>query len=315
VTGTIPFIIKRIFAAIPVLFFVTAGTFALGRYAPGDPIVVRTGGHASPEQVQRIRQNLGLNDPIPVQYARYMINLAHGDLGTSLRHPGIEISELIFPKLWVSTQLLLLPSILIFLIGIPLGIWTATRQGTWQDPATIAGLVFIAAIPEILIIPLLQDVFAVKLRWLPVGGWDGIFSVRNILPCLVLTVPGLGGIVNLMRNSVLQVLGEDFIRTARSKGLAERVVLLRHAARNAMLPIVGGIVYSIIFLFGGDLFVETLFGIPGFAREAVSSIGSRDYDEFMAITLIGAIAFIVANIILDIVYCIVDPRITLGGDQ
>jgi len=309
--GTVAFIAKRLLAAIPVLFFVTAGTFALGRFAPGDPIVVRTGGHASPEQVQRIRQELGLNDPVVVQYARYMINLAHGDLGTSLRHPGVEISELIFPKLLVSSELLLIPTFLIFLIGIPLGVWTATRQGTWQDPTTIASLVFIAAIPEILMIPLLQVVFAVKLHWLPVGGWDGVFSTRNILPAVVLTVPGLGGIVNLMRNSVLQVLGEDFIRTARAKGLAERVVLLRHAARNAMLPIVSGIVYSIIFLFSGDLFVETLFGIPGFAREAISSIGSRDYDEFMAIVIIGAVTFILANLILDIVYCLIDPRITL----
>jgi peptide/nickel transport system permease protein len=314
-TGPLPFIARRILATIPVLLFVTAGTFWLGRYAPGDPIVVRTGGHATPEQVQRVRQELGLNDAGWVQYVRYMVNLSHGDLGTSLRHPGVKISDLIFPKLLVSTQLLLIPSILVFVIGIPLGVWTATRQGTWQDPATIGSLIFIALIPEILLIPLLQVVFAVKLRWLPVGGWDGIFSTRDILPALVLTVPGLGGIVNLTRNSVLQVMDEDYVRTARSKGLQEHVVLLRHAARNAMLPIISGVVYAIIFLFSGDLFVETLFGIPGFAREAISSVGSRDYDEFMAIVIIGAIALILANLILDLVYGVIDPRITLGSER
>lgn len=310
-SGPIPFIIRRILVAIPVLFFVTAGTFFLGRYAPGDPIVVRTGGHASPEQVQRIRQQLGLNDPIPVQYARYMVNLAHGDLGTSLRHPGVNISELIFPKLLVSTQLLLIPTILIFVLGLPLGIYTATKQGRWQDPMTIGTLIFVSAVPEVIIVPLLQVLFAVKLKWLPVGGWDGIWSTRNILPAVVLTVPALGGIANLMRNSLLQVMGEDFVRTARAKGLAERVVLVRHAARNAMLPIVSAVVFSIVTLFGGDLFVELLFGIPGFAREAISSIGSRDYDEFMAIVIIGAIALIFANLVLDIVYGLIDPRITL----
>ena len=313
-TGPIPFIIRRILVAIPVLFFVTAGTFFLGRYAPGDPISVRTGGRASPEQVQRIRQTLGLNDPVPVQYLRYMANLAHGDLGTSLRHPGIQVSELVFPKMLVSAQLLIIPTILTFLFGLPIGIYVATKAGHWQDPLTISVLIFFSAIPELLMIPLLQLVFAVKLKWLPVGGWDGIWSSRSILPTIVLTIPAFGGIANLMRNSLLQVMGEDFVRTARAKGLAERVVLIRHAARNAMLPIVSGIVYAFIFLFGGDLFVETLFGIPGLGREAVSSIGSRDYDEFMAIVIISAIALIFANLLLDIVYGLIDPRITLEGD-
>jgi ABC-type dipeptide/oligopeptide/nickel transport system permease component len=314
-SGPIPFIIRRILVSIPVLLFVTAGTFFLGRFAPGDPITVRTGGHASPEQVQRIRQQLGLNDPIPVQYEHYMLALTHGDLGTSLRHPGVPISELIFPKLLVSTQLLILPTMLIFAVGIPVGVLAARKQGRWQDPAIIGSLIFIAAIPEIIIIPLLQVLFAVKLKWLPVGGWDGMFSPRIILPTLVLTVPALGGIANLMRNSLLQVMGEDWVRTARAKGLQERIVLMRHAARNAMLPIISGVVYAIVFIFSGDLFVETLFGIPGFAREAVQSIGSRDYDEFMAIVIIGAIALILANLILDIVYGIVDPRISLSGDS
>jgi len=312
-TGPIPFIIRRILVAIPVMLFVTAGTFFLGRYAPGDPITVRTGGHASPEQVQRIRQQLGLNDPVPAQYARYMVNLAHGDLGTSLRHPGVKVSELIFPKMAVSAQLLLIPSILIFVLGLPLGIYTATRRGHWQDPFTISSLLFVAAIPELLMIPVLQVVFAIKLKWLPVGGWDGIFSTRMILPGIVLTVPALGGLARWMRGSMLSVMGEDFIRTARAKGLAERVVLVRHVARNAMLPIVTFIVYTLIGLFTGDLFVELLFGVPGLGREILSSINSRDYDEFMAITIIGSVAFILANLILDIVYTLVDPRISYGS--
>lgn len=313
-TGALPFIIRRILAAIPVLFFVTAVTFALGRFAPGDPIVVRTGGRATPAQVQRIRQNLGLNDPIPVQYGRYMLDLLHGNLGESLRFPGISIADLIFPKIWVSTQLLVLPTLLVFVIGIPLGLYSAVHRGEWQDPLTIASLLLVAAIPELLLIPILQVIFSVKLGWLPPGGWDGIFNTRTILPTIVLTIPGLAGIARLMRASVLQVFGEDFVRTARAKGLTEGVVLMRHVVRNAMLPIATSIVYALFSLFVGDFFVEFLFGIPGIGREALSSIGSRDYDEFMALTILGAVAFIVANLALDIVYTIIDPRIRYTGE-
>jgi peptide/nickel transport system permease protein len=312
-TGALPFIIRRILAAIPVLLFVTAGTFFLGRYAPGDPIQVRTGGHATPEQIQRIRQNLGLNDPVYVQYVRYMDNLVHGNLGDSLRHPGIQVSELIFPKIWVSAQLVLIPTILTFAVGIPIGLYCALRRGRWQDPTIIAGLFFVAAIPEVLIIPLLQVVFSIKLGWLPVGGWDGFFSTRMILPTIVLTIPGFAGIARLSRTSVLQVTDEDFVRTARAKGLAESVVLFRHIVRNAMLPIITAVIYALFGLISGDFFVETLFGIPGIAREAVMSIGSRDYDEFMALTILGAITFIVANLVLDIVYTLIDPRIRYEG--
>lgn len=312
-TGPLPFIIRRILAAIPVLFFVTAGTFALGRYAPGDPILVRTGGHASPEQIQRIKQTLGLNDSIPVQYGRYMVKLLHGDLGMSLRHPGTKVSELIFPKMWVSAQLLLIPSLLIFLIGLPVGVFCAVHRGHWQDPLTIGSLLFVAAIPDPILIPVLQVVFAVELRLLPVGGWDGIFSGRIILPAIALTLPGFAGIARLMRTGLLQVMDEDFVRTARAKGLSERVVLYRHAARNAMLPIVTAIVGTIFGLIAGDFFVELLFGIPGIAREGLSSIGSRDYDEFMALTLVGAVLLILGNLILDIIYTLVDPRITYGS--
>lgn len=311
-SGALPFIIRRILVAIPVLFFVTAGTFFLGRYAPGDPVTVRTGGHAPPDVVQSIRKNLGLNDPIPVQYLRYMGNLIHGDLGQSYRFPGVSISDLVFPKIKVSAELLLLPTLLTFLIGIPLGIYSATRQGHWQDPLTIGSLLLVAAVPEVVLIPILQVIFSIKLGWLPVGGWDGLFSTRIILPTIVLTIPSFAGVARLMRASVLQAMGEDYIRTARAKGLGESVVMLRHVVRNGMLPIITAIIYSLLGLLAGDFFVETLFGIPGVAREAIASIGSRDYDEFMALVILGAVTFILANLVLDIIYTAIDPRIRYG---
>jgi ABC-type dipeptide/oligopeptide/nickel transport system permease component len=163
-----------------------------------------------------------------------------------------------------------------------------------------------------LLIPALQVLFASKLHWLPVGGWHGLFSKNVILPTIALTIGDWAGIARLVRIQMLQVLEEEFVRTARSKGLRERVVLTRHVFRNAMLPVVTSIIASIFFLFGGSFFVETLFGIPGVARESVMSVNSRDYDEFMALTIIGALAFIALNIFLDIIYTFIDPRIRLS---
>ena len=312
-SGALPFIVRRILVAIPVLLFVTAGAFWLGRYAPGDPITVRTGGHAPPDVVQRIRQNLGLNDPVPVQYVRYMGNLLQGNLGDSYRHPGIPVSELIFPKIEVSAELLLFPTILIFVVGLPLGIFTAMRNGHWQDPFTMFWLFVIAAIPEVIAIPLLQVLFSIKLGWLPVGGWDGLFSMRIILPTIVLTIPGFAGITRLMRTSILQVMGEEYVRTARAKGLPERVVVMRHVVRNGLLPIITAIIGALFGLIGGDFFVETLFGIPGIAREALLATNSRDYDELMALVIMGAVAFVIANLVMDIAYTLVDPRVSYSG--
>jgi ABC-type dipeptide/oligopeptide/nickel transport system permease component len=315
VTGVLPFIIRRLIAAIPVLFVVSLATFMIGRYAPGDPITVRAGPRASDEQIEQIKQNLGLNDPILVQYARYMGKLLRGDLGESYQRPGYTVWEIMRPKMWVSFQLNILPFLLVYLMGIPIGIYMALKRGHWQDPTTTVSLIFVAAIPTFVLAPLLQWIFALRLGWLPVGGWDGIFSTRIIMPTFVLTIGGLAGIARLTRISVIQVLGEDFIRTARAKGLSEWSVIGRHTLRNALLPLTNGIVLGLIYLYTGTLFVELLFGIPGLGRETFASIGSRDYDFFMAITMISAAAFILANIILDIVYTIVDPRIrTTGGE-
>jgi peptide/nickel transport system permease protein len=314
VTGAFPFIVRRLIAAIPVLFIVSLATFVIGRYAPGDPVTVRAGPRASDEQIERIKDSLGLNDPILVQYGRYMGNLLRGDLGESYQRPGYTVWEIMRPKMWVSFQLNILPFFLVYLVGIPLGIYMALKRGHWQDPTTTVSLILLAAIPTFVMVPFLQWLFALKLQLLPVGGWDGIFSTRIILPTIVLTIPGFAGIARLTRISVLQILGEDFIRTARAKGMPEFTVISRHTLRNALLPLTNGVVFGLLSLWTGTLFVELLFGIPGLGREALASIGTRDYDLIMAFVLLSAAAFIVANIILDIVYTIVDPRIrTTGG--
>jgi peptide/nickel transport system permease protein len=313
VTGVLPFVVRRLLAAIPVLLIVSAATFFIARYAPGDPVTVRAGPRASDEQIERIKENLGLNDPVPVQYVRYMGRLLRGDLGESYAKPGFTVGEIIFPKMKVSLELNLYPFFLVYLLGIPIGIYMALRRGRWQDPALTVFLLVMAAIPVFVMIPAMQWLFSLKLGWLPVGGWDGLFSTRVIMPTIVLTLPGIAGIARLTRISVIQVLGEDFVRTARAKGLSEWTVINRHTLRNALLPLTNGVILGLFFLFSGTLFVETLFGIPGVGREALASIGSRDYDLFMALTMISATAFVLANMVLDIVYTIIDPRIRGGS--
>ncbi len=308
-TGILPFIVRRLLVAIPVLLIVSAGTFALGRYAPGDPVTVRTGGKVSEERVQEIRQQLGLNDPIPVQYLRYMGKLLRGDLGESYKRPGLKISEIIFPKMKVSFQLNLLPFFLSYLIGLPLGVYAALRRGRWQDPTIVGVLLFLASIPVVVLIPILVNIFSTRLHWLPTTGWHGLFSRSIILPTIVLTVGSFAGIARTVRISLIQVMGEDFIRTARAKGLRESTIITDHMLRNSLLVLINGIILNLFFLYSGTLFVETGLGIPGLGREAYDSIGSRDYDMFMALTMISATAFVLANLVLDILYTVIDPRI------
>jgi ABC-type dipeptide/oligopeptide/nickel transport system permease component len=315
VTGVLPCIIRRLLAAIPVLLVISASTFFIFRYAPGDPVTVRAGPRASDEQIARIKESLGLNDPKPVQYVRYMGKLLRGDLGESYQRPGFTVWEIIKPKLWVSFQLNLFPFFLEYLLAVPIGIYMALRRGNWQDPTITSGLLLFSAVPIVVLIPFLQWLFALKLHWLPVGGWDGLFSTRIIMPTVVMTLPGLAGLARLTRISVIQVLGEDFVRTARAKGLPERTVINRHTLRNALLPLTNGVILGLFALFSGTLFVELLFGIPGIGREAFASIGSRDYDLLMALTMMGAAAFVLANLVLDIVYSVVDPRIRVTGGK
>ena len=308
-SGALPFIVRRLLAALPVLLFVSAGTFALGRYAPGDPITVRAGPRANPEQIERVKESLGLNDPVPVQYARYMGKFVRGDLGESYRRQGLAVSEIIFPKMWVSFQLNIVPFILTYLIGVPLGIYSALKRGRWQDPAISGLLLFLAAIPTVVWIPILVYLFVLRLDVISTVAWKGVFSTSIILPVFVLTIGSFAGVARVVRISMIQVMGEDFIRTARAKGLRESTVVSRHILRNSLLVLINAVIASLFSLYTGSLFVELGFGIPGIGREMFESISGRDYDLFMALTMIGALSFILANLVLDIVYTIIDPRI------
>ena len=320
--GLASYILRRLLLAPLILLAVSIVTFALGRFAPGDYVEIQAGSRARPETIERIREDRGLNDPVYEQYIRYIGNFAQGDLGKSVIYRGVDVQDVIFPRLWVTVQYNAIVLILTFAIGIPVGTWAALKRGTWLDPLAIGAFLVLASVPVVVSIPLLQWLLAMKLGWLPTSGWTehdiagiklGIFSDQIILPVLILTLPSVAGVARYMRGQVLEVLDQDFVRTARSKGLQEFAVVSRHVVRNAMLPIVTILGFELAGLLGGSIFLETLLGIPGIGNYAFESIGSRDYDSIMAIVLVGATAFILANLLVDIAYGFIDPRIRLAG--
>lgn len=318
--GIAPFVVRRLMWAPFVLLAVSLATFALGRFGPGDPVEILQGQYRNPEVVERIRHERGLDDAFFVQYGRYMWDVFQGDLGTSTTYLGVPVREIIFEKLWVTVQYNLVVLVIIFGIGIPAGVWAALRQGTWQDPFTISFFLLFRSLPVLITIPILQYIFAVKLGWLPSSGWVekdllglklGLLDKRIIMPIIALSLPGIAAVARLMRAQTLEVLDEDYVRTARAKGLGELVVVTRHVVRNALLPMTTIVGFALVGLLGGSLFVETLFNIPGIGKFLWDAVLNRDYDVIMAVTLIVATAFIVANLITDIAYGFIDPRVRL----
>jgi ABC-type dipeptide/oligopeptide/nickel transport system permease component len=322
--GLFPYVLRRLLWAPVILLAVSFIAFAITRFGPGDPVSVAQGQYRDPETLARVRHAKGLDKPFLEQYGIYLKNLVHGDLGESFRYTNIPVSEVIFRKMWVSAQLGIVALVIIFGVGIPVGIYAALKQGTWADPFSISIFLFFQSIPVLITVPIMLLVFVLKLHWLPTGGWEcaadigflpdpvncvGIFSKRIIMPTLALSLPGVAGVARLTRATTLGVLGEDYVRTARAKGLREFTVVSRHVARNALLPLVTIIGISLVALLEGAFFAETLLGIPGIGRFAFESVGQRDYDVIMAMTMILAVAFIVANLAIDIAYTFIDPRI------
>ena len=321
-SGLAAYIFRRLLWLPVMLLIVSMVTFALGRYAPSDYVRLQAGPRANPETIERIREERGLNDPIPQQYARWLGNAVQGDFGESTRYRGVEIKDILQDRLWVSFQYNLVILTLVFLMGIPVGTWCAIKRGTWMDPAIMAGFLIIASIPVVVAIPILLWIFAVELNVLPTTGWHeknilgvqtGLFSKEAILPITFLTLAGVAGVARYMRSQVIEVLDQDYVRTARSKGLEEVVVVSRHVLRNAMLPIVTIMGFALAGLFTGSIIIETLLGIPGVGRFAFESVGARDYDAIMAVVLLGSLLFMIGNLIADIAYAFIDPRIRMSG--
>ena len=307
------YVIRRLAWLPVILLIVSFITFALGRFGPGDPVEVLMGQYADPKVVDRIREQRGLNDNIFVQYGRYVKNVVQGDFGESFKYRGRTVGELLKKKMWVSAQLNLAALSLSISLGVPLGLFAALRQGTFWDTGTVAFTLLGQSIPVFLTAPVVLLVFALKLDILPTHGWGGLFDTRVILPAMVMGLPGIAIITRMTRASTLEVIGQDYIRTARSKGLSEFTVQRRHVLRNAMIPVITMLGFSLAGIAFTSFIVERFFGIPGVGNLFIESIFARDFPIINAVIIIGTSMFVIANLLVDLIYPWLDPRIRLGG--
>lgn len=297
--------IKRLTSLLPVIVGVLCLTFALLHMVPGDPVDVMLGESASPADRDMLKAQLGLDQPLYMQFGQYVAKILHGDFGVSI-HTQTPITQLL-AQAYPATLVLAVTALSIgLLIGIPLGIWSALKAGHWQDVMVTMVSIRLAAMPAFWLGPVLMLVFAVWLGWLPVSGMGSPASI--ILPAVTLGL-GLSAILTRMtRTSLLEVLNEDYIRTARAKGLSERQVLLKHALRAALLPMVTIVGLQMGSLLAGAVITETIFSWNGIGRLLVDSIEKRDYPVTQACVLVVALTYVLINQATDLAYRWLDPR-------
>ena len=304
------YIVKRLLWTPFLLLAVSFITFFLSLYGPGDPIQVLLGQHRDPDVVARIKAQRGLDRPFLEQYGRYIWSAVNGDLGESIKFRGQPVGELLASKVWTSAKLAVVALLIGLAVGIPLGILVANKQGTALDPLVVSISLFFSSLPVFITAPFLLLVFVIWLKLMPSAGWAGdMADPRLLLPALVMALPSISAIIRLMRASTLEVLGQEFVRAARAKGLTEMAVQSRHVARNALIPVITVVGLSLGTLVEGAFITETIFGIPGVGRLAVDSLFARDYPVIMAMTLLIAVSFVTANLLVDIAYAFLDPRI------
>jgi peptide/nickel transport system permease protein len=302
----VPYILRRIVMLLPVLFGVTLVSFSLLHLVPGDPAEVLGGQEASKADIDRIRKEYGLDQPLAVQYAHFVGNAVRGDLGISIqsRHP---VRELLLQRLAFTLQLALASVLVAAALGLLAGIISSTRQYSFFDTASMLGALFGISMPIFWLGLLLILVFAANLQWLPSGGTG---SIRHlILPAIALGSASAAVIARMTRASMLEVTRQDYIRTARATGYQERVVIFRHALKNAMIPVLT--VFGLEFgsMLGGAVLTETVFSLPGIGRLLVEGIFARDYPVVQGAMILVASTFVLVNLLTDVAYAFFDPRI------
>src|SRR5437588_1175331 len=308
------FLTGRILATIPVMGVVATIVFLLLRLAPGDPAAILAGDVASPEQIAAIRTRLGLDQPIIVQFVDWIGRLLSGDLGTSITS-NQPVTRLIGERLEPTLALAATTIVFAVTVAVPLGVISAWRHGTWIDRGVMALSVLGFSVPVFVLGYLWIFGLAMELQWLPVQGYVSFrqgfwpFLERLILPTLTLSVIYIALIARITRASVLEVLGEDYIRTAHAKGVGERAVLTHHALRNAAVPIVSVIGLGIALLISGVVITESVFNLPGLGRLTVDAVLARDYPVIQGVILLFSAIYILINLAVDVSYTIFDPRI------
>lgn len=308
------YVIRRLLATIPVMMVVGVVVFLLMHLTPGDPATVIAGDYARPEDIERIRARLGLDRPLYIQFFTWAGNVLQGDLGVSI-FSDLPVTRLIGQRLEPTLALSISTMIFAVTLAVPLGVFAAWKAGTWVDYSVMSFAVLGFSVPVFVIGYVLMYVFSIKLGWFPVQGYKSITEgivpfLRSIaLPTVALGIVYTALIARIARASVMEVLTEDFIRTAKSKGLNNRSLLIRHALRNAAVPIVTIIGVGIALLIGGVVVTESVFNIPGLGRLTIDAVLRRDYPVIQGVILVFSGVYVVVNLIIDILYTVLDPRI------
>ena len=310
----VSYILRRVLSTVPVMAIVALFVFSLLYIAPGDPAAVIAGDQASPADVERIREGLGLDRPFLVQFGTWFWRILHGDLGTSI-FTNLPVSALIAQRIEPTFSLMAITLVLTILVAVPLGVVAAWKAGSWVDRTIMAFAVFAFSLPVFVVGYVLAYVFALQFDWLPVQGYtplaEGFWPwLQNlILPALALGCVYIALIARITRASMLEVLQQDYIRTARAKGLDQRSILFVHALKNAAVPIITVIGIGVALLIGGAVVTESVFAIPGLGRLTIDAILRRDYPVIQGIVLMFSFLYVLVNLMVDVTYTLVDPRI------
>jgi peptide/nickel transport system permease protein len=314
------YLLRRLFIAIPVLFGISIATFALGNVAPGDPVSAmldpKQMANMGPEWVEQRKEALGLNDPAPKRFVLWLQELGQGNLGYSYQD-GRPVTDKITERIWPTVKLMLVVLSMSVVIGIPIGIIAAVRQYSLFDYlASVLGFAAVS-VPSFFLGLGMIYLFSVRLGWLPTAGMNTVGeeatffdSLKHIiLPATTLGLAQAAPLIRYARASMLESINQDYVTVARAKGLSERVVIFRHMLRNVLIPLVTVLALDLPALFGGTVIIEQVFAWPGMGTLAVASVFGRDYPVIMGITLIGAVAVVASNLLADLIYALIDPRI------
>jgi peptide/nickel transport system permease protein len=308
------YVVRRVLATIPVMAVVALFVFSLLYIAPGDPAAVIAGDQATPEDVERIRASLGLDRPYLVRFGAWVWDILRGDLGVSI-FTNLPVSTMILQRIEPTLSLMVVTLILAVSVAVPLGVVAAWKVGTWIDKAVMAFAVLGFSVPVFVVGYLLAFVFALELDWLPVQGYTSLSEgfwpwLENlILPAIALGTVYIALIARITRAAMLEVLQQDYIRTARAKGAGQWSILFLHALKNAAVPIVTVIGIGIALLIGGAVVTESVFAIPGLGRLTVDAILRRDYPVIQGVVLLFSFVYVLVNLVIDLLYTLFDPRI------
>jgi len=306
------YVLRRLLLLVPVLLLVSFITFSVSFFTPGDPVRLLLGQRADPETMRRERERLGLDRPFPVQYVSYLAKVAHGDLGTSYAKKGVPVASLIGEKFSVTFRLAVLATLLSVVFGVTAGVLSAVRPYSWIDYGAMLLALLGVSLP-VFYLGFLLIVFVARNIGLPVSGYDatnlGTQLVSLLLPSFALGAISTAVVARLTRSTMLDVLTQDYVRTARSKGLTEKAVILKHALRNAAIPIVTVVGTNFGGLLVGAVLTESVFGLPGLGREIVQAIFQRDRELIAGGVLFMAVVFVTVNLLVDLTYAWFDPRV------